>query len=220
MRFPAGLYGVTPDWDDASRLEDAIRQAAAGGMTALQWRHKTCPASRKPALAERLLTVCRALALPLIINDDWQLAQAIGADGVHLGRDDASPAAVRQALGPGMLIGASCYGELERAQRMLELDVDYIAFGAMYASTTKPQAPSAPHSLLTQAHQQVISRMARPSQRAAVVAIGGITVANASPLFAAGADSVAVVGGLFLQDDIERAARQFCQAWRQASRAT
>jgi len=204
-RFPRGLYGVTPDWDDFGRLEAAIEQAAAGGMSALQWRHKSLAGERKHGFAEKLLSVCRKLSIPLLINDDWELARDVGADGVHLGRDDASPQSVRASLGQAMIIGASCYGDLARARHMLSVDVDYIAFGAMFASGTKPQAPPAPKEILTQARELTTGATRRP----AVVAIGGITTTNAGELIAAGADSVAVIGGLFLHPDIKEAARLF-----------
>ena len=204
-RFPAGLYGVTPDWCDKDRLEEAVRQAAAGGMSALQLRHKTASDSLRRALAERLLDVCQSLSIPLIINDDWQLAADIGADGVHLGRDDADPHIVRAALAPRVLLGVSCYGDIDRARRLLQIGVDYVAFGAMFSSGTKPQAPPAPLGVLTQAQ----ALTAEHSPRAAVVAIGGINPDNAASVAAAGADSLAVVGALFLAKDIEQTARRF-----------
>jgi thiamine-phosphate pyrophosphorylase len=213
LRFPRGLYGVTPDWDDFGRLRAAIEQAASGGMSALQWRHKSLAAERKHSFAEKLQTVCRDLSIPLIINDDWALARDIGADGVHLGRDDASPQAVRASLGQTMIIGASCYGELERARQMLSMDVDYIAFGAMFASGTKPQAPPAPKEILTQARELTQGSAKRP----AVIAIGGITTANAAELIAAGADSLAVIGGLFLHPNIQEAARLFNAEFKRVS---
>lgn len=205
LMFPAGLYGVTPGWRDARGLEQAIRSAVAGGMTALQLRAKDVSDSERRTLASHLLAVCQSLKVPLIINDDWQLALDIGADGVHLGKDDADPALVRKQLAPSMLLGVSCYRDLERARQMLDIGVDYIAFGAMFSSGTKPHAPSAPLSVLTEARELVDGRSLRP----AVVAIGGITVDNAASVIAAGADSVAVVGGLFLADDIEQTAREF-----------
>lgn len=209
LRFPAGLYGVTPDWCDANRLEQAIRQAAAGDMAAVQLRLKQANSDQRRAIAQHLLPVCRSLEVPLIINDDWQLAIALGADGVHLGKDDANPTEVRAAMPAGMLLGVSCYGDLNRARQMLDIGVDYIAFGAMFRSGTKPQAPPAPLSLLTQARELVATH----NPRAAVVAIGGINADNAASVLAAGADSLAVVGALFMADDIETAARNLSALW-------
>ncbi len=205
LRFPRGLYGVTPDWTDANRLEQAIRAAADGGMSAVQLRVKPASTQERRELAQHLLPVCRSLNIALIINDDWQLAAEIGADGVHLGKDDADPDHVRKQLPASMLLGASCYGDLERARQMLATGVDYIAFGAMFSSATKPQAPSAPLSVLTDARELVKTITPRP----AVVAIGGITAGNVARVVSAGADSVAVVGGLFLATDVKQAARDF-----------
>lgn len=203
--FPSGLYGVTPDWDQRQTLEHAVRLAAKGGMTALQLRQKAANSSLRRELAEHLLPICRQAGVALIINDDWRLAQAIGADGVHLGRDDDDPAMVRAALGPNMYLGVSCYGDLDRAKDMLALNVDYVAFGAMFASGTKPQAPPIALGVLTQARALVDDI----APQAGVVAIGGITTDNAASVLQAGADCLAVVGGLFLSPDIEQTARQF-----------
>ncbi|UOD50198.1 thiamine phosphate synthase [Orrella daihaiensis] len=209
LRFPSGLYGVTPDWHDADRLEQAIRQAAAGGMTAVQLRLKEVTPTQRRAIAQHLLPVCRDLQVPLIMNDDWQLAIELGADGVHLGKDDADPAQVRSQLPPSMLLGVSCYSDLDRARQMLAVGVDYIAFGAMFSSGTKPQASRAQLTILTQAQALVKSMAPRP----AVVAIGGITADNAASVLAAGADSLAVVGGLFITDDITNTAHRFNTLW-------
>lgn len=205
-KLPAGLYGITPEWSDPVRLVGAVKAAIRGGLRVLQLRHKTADEGLKRDLAEVLLPVCRAAGVPLIINDDWRLAQQVGADGVHLGRDDGNPMDVRAALGDNILLGVSCYADLDRAIAMAKAGVDYIAFGAMYASGTKPQAPPAPLSILKQAREALSSL----DLMTAVVAIGGITPQNASAVYAAGADNVAVVGGLFLADDIEAAARRFC----------
>ncbi len=204
LRFPRGLYGVTPDWDDAARLEQATREAALGGMRALQLRHKTASASLRAKLAQRLAVVCRELGVVFLINDDWRLARDVGADGVHLGRDDEDPAVVRAAVGQDLLIGVSCYADPARAARLIQHSVAYIAFGAMFASSTKPKAPPAPLSVLSEGRALCETFQApRPS----VVAIGGIGPQHAGILAQAGADSIAVVGSLFLAPDIEAAAR-------------
>lgn len=207
--FPSGLYGVTPDWDDLDQLTQAIDAAARGGMKVLQWRHKTCPAPRMIGMAREVKRACHANGVLLMINDHWRVAEAVGADGVHVGRDDDSPDAVRLALGPDALIGVSCYGDLNRAKEMLAQGVDYVAFGTMYASATKPKASLADHQILTQARALV----AQSGSYAKVVAIGGITAENAAPMVEAGADSIAVVGGLFLSSDIEASARALTHAF-------
>lgn len=209
--LPSGLYGVTPDWDDIEQLALAIEAAARGGMKVLQWRHKTYPVTRRISMAREVLQVCRLNGVMLIINDNWRVAEAVGADGVHLGRDDDSPSAARAALGFEALIGASCYNDLAHAKAMLEQGVDYVAFGTMYASQTKPHATVADHQILTQAQALIAKR----GDTAKVVAIGGITPENAPTLIAAGADSLAVVGGLFMASDVKATARAFGHAFAQ-----
>lgn len=205
-KLPAGLYGITPEWSDRDQLVGAIKAAINGGLRVLQLRHKTAPDNLRQDLAQALLPVCREAGVPLIINDDWRLAQQIGADGVHLGRDDDNPLEVRAALGDNFILGVSCYADLDRAIAMTKAGVDYVAFGAMYASGTKPQAPPAPLSIIGRA-RQAIAHLDLPTS---IVAIGGITPQNAPAVWAAGADNLAVVGGLFLADDITAAARSFC----------
>lgn len=204
LKFPAGLYGVTPEWDDGPRLEAAVRAAARGGMTSLQLRHKGQDAGKRREIALRIQAACRELGVVFLINDDWLLAEEIGADGVHLGQHDESPAIVRRALGPDILLGVSCYANAVRAESLLEHDVAYIAFGAMFNSLTKPLAPPAPLSVLREG-RTLCERQSTP--RPGVVAIGGINVQNAQMLAEAGADTIAVVGGLFMAEDIEATAR-------------
>ncbi|HEY7804327.1 MAG TPA: thiamine phosphate synthase [Orrella sp.] len=199
------MYGVTPDWDDNAKLVAAVEAAAAGGMRALQLRHKSASAKQRLELAQTLLPICRRWQIPLIINDDWQLALTVDADGVHLGKDDDDPAHVRAEIGHDKVLGVSCYSDLDRAQQMLEIGVDYVAFGAMFASGTKPQATSA--ALSTIADACALTEQIAP--QAGVVAIGGITVDNAASVLAAGARSLAVVGGLFNTHDIQTTARAF-----------
>lgn len=213
LKFPAGLYGVTPDWDDAARLEQAVRDAARGGMRALQLRHKTAEPALRRHLAKTLLSVCNELGIVFLINDDWRLALELGAHGVHVGQHDDDPALVRREIGPEMLLGVSCYADPQRANSLLAHQVAYIAFGAMYASSTKPHAPTAPLDVLRQG--QALCR-ALDAPRPAVVAIGGIGPAEARTLARSGADSIAVVGSLFLASDIEAAARALSAPFVQA----
>lgn len=212
LRFPAGLYGVTPEWDDTDRLLDAVRAAAAGGMRALQLRRKNASPAQRAAQARVLAPLCRALGVVFLINDHWRLALEVGADGAHLGRDDGDLAQARANAGPGLILGASCYNELDRARQLLDAGADYIAFGAVFSSPTKPQAVQAPLSLLAQAralaaeHAKAHAQTLGNPARAAVVAIGGITPALAPQVAQAGADSIAVITGLFEAPDIQAAA--------------
>jgi thiamine-phosphate pyrophosphorylase len=150
--------------------------------------------------AAALAAQCRVAAVPMIVNDDVELALAVGADGVHLGAGDGDLAAARARLGPGRLLGASCYNRLELAHAAVAAGADYVAFGAAFASSTKPGAVHAPLELY---------RAARAALAVPIVAIGGITVANAPALIAAGVDAVAVITALFDADDVARRAREF-----------
>lgn len=205
LRFPRGLYGVSPEWEDTQRMLDAIDAAAAGGMKAFQWRRKTATPEQGVEQARQVVERCRELRVISIINDDWRLAALVNADGVHLGRDDGSLAEARVALGPDRIIGCSCYNEPALAERALLADVDYVAFGAVYPSSVKPEAVRATldHLRIARARVEAIE-----APRPAVIAIGGITPDNARPIVEAGADSIAVISGVFLAPDIEAAARR------------
>ncbi|KRA02964.1 thiamine phosphate synthase [Achromobacter sp. Root565] len=208
IRFPAGLYGVTPEWDDTDRLLKAVRDAAAGGMRSLQLRRKNVPDAVRAAQARALAPLCRELGVVFLINDDWRLALDVGADGAHVGRDDESLAHIRREAGPDLILGGSSYGDLTRARELLDAGADYIAFGAMFASTVKPDTVRAPLSVLTEARRLADERDA---PRPAVVAIGGITPANAPLVAQAGADSIAVITALFEAPSV-RAAAVACSA--------
>jgi thiamine-phosphate pyrophosphorylase len=177
-------------------------------MRALQFRHKSTDRGLRKELAQGLTTLCRELGVTFFINDDWRLALELNADGIHLGQHDDPVPMVRGEIGPEMLLGVSCYANLQLAQQMLQYDVDYIAFGAMYASQTKPLAPPASLSVLGEGRTLCKQYV---SPRPAVVAIGGIGPQHAQALALAGADSIAVIGSLFMAPDIEAAARALSQ---------
>jgi thiamine-phosphate pyrophosphorylase len=208
LRFPSGLYGVTPELNDANALEQAVRAATRGGMRALQFRHKSPDRGLRKELAQGLATLCRELGVTFFINDDWRLALELKADGIHLGQHDDPVPMVRGEIGPDMLLGVSCYAKPQLAQELLQYGVAYIAFGAMYASQTKPLAPPAPLSILNEG-RTLCAQYVNP--RPAVVAIGGIGPQHAQALALAGADSIAVIGSLFMAPDIEAAARALSQ---------
>src|SRR5690606_20764033 len=130
----------TPEWDDTDRLLDAISAAADGGMVALQWRRKTADPDAGLAQARQVAERCQKEGLLFMVNDDWRLASLINADGVHLGREDGSVADARLALGPDKIIGCSCYNQPALAADAIKAGVDYVAFGAMFASSIKPDA--------------------------------------------------------------------------------
>jgi thiamine-phosphate pyrophosphorylase len=199
-RSIAGLYALTPDWSDTEVMTACVGAAIDGGAVAIQYRNKAATAELRAHQAFALRVLCAKRDATLIINDDVDLADAVGADGVHLGRDDVTVGEARERLGPSALVGASCYDSLEIAERAVDAGADYVAFGSFYPSNTKPGAVRAPLSLLATAR----ARWTIP-----LVAIGGITPANGRSLVAAGADALAVVSALFDADDVAAAARAF-----------
>ncbi|HPI59632.1 thiamine phosphate synthase [Zoogloea sp.] len=187
-----GLYLVTPELADTDALLGAVACVLSARPAIVQYRSKLVDPALRREQASRLLALCRQARIPLVINDDLALALEIDADGAHLGRDDGDLAGARKALGPARILGASCYGEWARAEAAVAAGVDYVAFGAMFPSSTKPQAPLAPLEMLTRAKAE----FGLP-----VAAIGGITLDNAPLLIAAGADLPAVISDVFSAPD-------------------
>ncbi|QSX74825.1 thiamine phosphate synthase [Lysobacter arenosi] len=194
-----GLYAITPDDNDTARLLARVETVLAAGAAWLQYRNKAADPALRERQASALLPLCRHHRVPLIINDDWRLAAAIGADGAHLGEDDGELAAARAALPEGAILGASCYADLSLARGAAAAGADYIAFGAFFPSPTKPNARNAGLDLLRDSASLGLPR----------VAIGGITPDNARPLVAAGADLLAVISGVFDAADPAAAVRRY-----------
>ena len=196
-----GLYAIADTgYLSESRLTDAVAAALAGGARAIQYRDKSSPpdARRRQALA--LASLCKARGALFVVNDDTELAHAVDADGVHIGRADIALAAARRRLGGERLIGVSCYNDLKRAQRAAGDGADYVAFGSFFPSRTKPGALHADPSLL---------HAARVCLNIPLIAIGGITPENGAALVAAGADALAVISGVFDAPDVAAAARRY-----------
>lgn len=183
-----GLYLVTPEEADDAVLLARVDAALRAAPVLLQYRNKLLPPARRAAQAAAVLARCRAAGVPMVVNDSVELALALDADGVHLGRDDGDPAAARAHLGAGRILGVSCYDEWPRALAGVRAGADYVAFGAMFDSPTKPAAVRAPLSLLARARAEL---------DVAVAAIGGISADNAPSLVAAGADLLAVISDVF-----------------------
>ena len=195
-----GLYAITPDEADTRALAAKVADALAGGIAALQYRNKAADATLRRTQAEALALLCRERGVPLIVNDDVALASAVGADGVHLGATDGDLAGARWRLGPGKLLGASCYDRYDLALAAKAAGADYVAFGAAFPSPTKPNAVRAPLDLYARAHREL---------GIPIVAIGGITADNAAALVSAGVDALAVITDLFEARDIAARARDF-----------
>lgn len=206
--FPSGIYALTSETADTEQLLTQVEAALAGGVAAVQYRDKSDDVARRHEQASELVALCRRFGVPLIVNDDLRLADLTDADGVHLGRDDGSLREARIILGKDKLIGASCYQDIELAQAAQATGADYVAFGSFFASPTKPAAPRAGLDLL---------RDATTAIQVPLVAIGGITLANAPLLLDAGADSLAVLSALFDAPDIQAAAHDLNQLFETES---
>ncbi|WP_446811855.1 thiamine phosphate synthase [Methylomonas sp. 2BW1-5-20] len=199
MKFPRrGLYAITqPENKTINQVVKDVEAALRGGARVIQYRDKN-PVNASQ-LASLLLEICHTYDAPLLINDSIELALTVGADGVHLGRDDGEISAARRKLGPNAIIGVSCYNDVEKARAMAVAGADYVAFGRFFPSGTKPLAAPAEIISLERAKQSIT---------VPIVAIGGILPENGGQLLTAGADLLAVIGGVF-DHEPEAAARAY-----------
>lgn len=202
----AGLYAITPDELRTDILVGKVVQALHGGASALQYRNKIADPELRRKQGRALAPLCRAAGAAFIVNDDFTLALELGADGAHLGAEDGDLVQARRCLGPGRLLGASCYDRIDLAEAVARTGVDYLAFGSVFGSSTKPGAVRAPLTLFAEARQ----RFDLP-----LVAIGGITPQNAPLVLAAGADAIAVISSLFDAGDIAERAADFVRLYQQ-----
>lgn len=180
-----GIYAITDGTPHL--LIERSEQALAGGVVMIQYRDLSDDHPRRLAEATALATLCARYGRPLIIDHDIALAQAVGADGVHLGQGEADPSAVRAVLGPQSIVGMSCYASVELATASARAGATYVSFGAFFPSPTKPHAGRAPLDLLRQTATLGIAR----------VAIGGVTPENGRLLVDAGADLIATVSSIY-----------------------
>ncbi|MGV1109115.1 thiamine phosphate synthase [Xanthomonas translucens] len=188
---PRGIYLITPDEADGERLLARVAPLLGHGPTWLQYRNKRADTAQRLAQATALQALCAQAGVPLIVNDDVALAQAVGAAGVHLGEDDGDLAAARAALGADALIGASCYDDLTLARAAAAAGASYVAFGAFFATRSKLTTRRADPGLLRDAAALGLPR----------VAVGGVMPDNGHALVSAGADLLAVISGVFDADD-------------------
>ncbi|WP_036301290.1 thiamine phosphate synthase [Methylotenera sp. L2L1] len=200
-----GLYAITPDELDTDILLAKVVAALQGGIGVLQYRNKLADHKLQTQQARALLPLCRQYQVPFIINDSIKLCLTLDADGVHLGADDGNLAEARARLGANKILGASCYNRFDLAFSAQQLGADYVAFGACFASNTKPNAPVAGLHLFTQAKAEL---------NVPAVAIGGITLENAPLAIVAGADSVAVINAIFNADDVKLTSQQFTKLFQ------
>ena len=198
-----GLYVITDTHlIPRERFVETVEAAVRGGATMVQLREKETPPEEVKRLGREVLAVTRRYGALLIVNDHPAVAQEIGADGVHVGRDDPPVAEARAMLGPEAIIGASCYGAIERAVTAEQAGADYVAFGTPFPSPTKSKRTDISLGIFREAKARV---------QVPVVAIGGITFANAHQVIEAGADGIAVVSGVFGAPDVEAAAHALAQ---------
>jgi len=204
----AGLYAITdPCAGQGQALLAHVEAALRGGARVLQYRDKGQDNTRRREEAGGLRALCTRYGALFIVNDDLALALEVGADGVHLGRDDAALTEARRQLGDEAIIGVSCYNRMELAEQAVAAGADYVAFGRFFPSASKPEAVQAEPRLLTEA---------KASLTVPVVAIGGITPDNARSLIEHGADALAVIQGVFAQENIEDAAKRLASLFEQA----
>jgi thiamine-phosphate pyrophosphorylase len=194
---PCGVYLLTPDLDDTARLLATTRAALAAGVRVVQYRHKDADAALRLAQARALRELTAVFGARLIVNDDLDLALAVRADGLHAGRDDGDPARLRALLPAPLVLGISCYASFDAAQDAIGAGADYVAFGSVFASPTKPDAVRAPLALLTRARQAGWH----------VVAIGGIDATNIAQVAGAGGHAAALITAVFNAADPSHAAR-------------
>ena len=195
------MYGITAEQPDTARLLQDVAAALEAGIRIMQYRQKHAPAAQRREQLQALKALCAQHDALLIVNDDWQLAAALSIGAVHLGEDDGDIAEARR--GPEALIGVSCYASVARAQALAPV-ADYLAFGALFASGTKPLARRASLDLFGQVRAL---QLGLP-----LVGIGGIDAGNIGTVLAAGADAAAVIGSLFGQGDVGAAARALVAA--------
>lgn len=208
--FKPGLYAITPQrHPDLKRLVSDVRLALDGGAAMIQFRDKSRDQAWRAEAAGRLVELCKSFGTPMIVNDDPALAAQADASGVHVGREDVDVSDARRIVGPHRLLGVSCYNDLGRARRAADCGADYLAFGSMFESSSKPGALRCSPEILREA-----SSLGLP-----VVAIGGITPENGRDVIAWGADSLAVIGAVFDAPDVHAAAASFSSIWHPVSRS-
>ena len=201
-----GLYAITPDSADLNTLIQKTKSAIEGGAFMVQYRSKIQDRDVKMQQCAVILRLCREYEIPCIVNDDVDMCRVLEADGVHLGEKDDNIAEVRHILGEDAIIGSSCYDQLDRAKSAQKEGASYVAFGAMFPTSTKPNAPRATLALLKEAKREI---------QIPIVAIGGITVNNAHDVIKTGIDAIAVINSLYEAKSIKETAETFAKMFHQ-----
>ncbi|AFZ82905.1 thiamine phosphate synthase [Candidatus Kinetoplastidibacterium crithidiae] len=196
-KLPIGLYGITPEWDDTKQLIKAVISAAKGGMKILQLRRKKTTYEKIKLQTSELCKVCQDVNVKFIINDFWELAVEYQADGFHLGIDDFDLNNIKNKIDTGLIVGVSCYNDINRAKMLVQAGVDYVAFGAVFKSNTKPLARHISLNEIKEARNKINN-----NKPYSIVAIGGININNAKTVIESNVDNIAVLNGLFDSDNI------------------
>lgn len=200
-----GIYAITDAALCAPRgLIPCVTAALDGGARLVQYRDKSADADRRREDAAQLVSLCERYDALLIVNDDVELARAVNAHGVHLGRDDMNPERARRLLARDAVVGISCYDDFGLAQAAMRTGAGYVAFGSMFPSLTKPHAVRAPMQLLARARREL---------HIPACAIGGIDERNIGEVVHAGAAMAAVVSAVFAAADIAAATRELVRAF-------
>jgi thiamine-phosphate pyrophosphorylase len=200
-----GLYAITPDSADLNTLIQKTKSAIEGGAFMVQYRSKIQDRDVKMQQCAAILRLCREYEIPCIVNDDVEMCRVLEADGVHLGEKDDNIAEVRQILGEDAIIGSSCYDQLDRAKSAQKEGASYVAFGAMFPTSTKPNAPRATLALLKEAKREI---------QIPIVAIGGITVNNAHDVIKTGIDAISVITSLYEAKSTKETAETFAKMFQ------
>ena len=188
------LYAVTDRaWTGTQTLYQQVECALKGGATCVQLREKDLPEEVFLAEAKEIGALCRSYGVPFIVNDSVKIALACGADGVHVGQRDMEAGQVRAAVGGQMIIGVSVQ-TMEQAVQAQRAGADYLGVGAVFSTSTKPDAREVSHQML----REICAAVDIP-----VTAIGGINQGNILELSGSGVDGVALVSAIFAADDIE-----------------
>ncbi|MFX9715179.1 thiamine phosphate synthase [Acinetobacter baumannii] len=198
-----GLYLITNDDPIQLLLEKLDAALATRQIAILQYRRKKVDKADQPAEVEQIKQLCEKYQVPFVINDDLKLAAQFGL-GVHLGQSDGEITDAKSQLPEGVIIGRTCLNSLELAQKAIADGATYVAFGAVYATATKPEAGNVGIEVIKQAAAQY---------DLPICAIGGLTVENSKPVIEAGADHCAVISDILGRSTAEIPAR--VQAWAQ-----
>lgn len=196
--FRCRLYLITPPEFDPAAFAPALAEALSGGDVAcVQLRLKGASDEAVLAAGRLLMPIVQEAGAAFIVNDRPDLAKALNADGVHVGQDDVPYAEARRIVGPDAIVGVTCHDSRHLAMEAGEAGADYVAFGAIYPTTTKDAKTSAPIELVKWWGEVMTTPL---------VAIGGITVENAAPVIKAGADFIALSAGVWRHPEGPRAA--------------